>query len=113
MGRTPLDNRRTGIVEDVSYVSAGGNEQRFTVRFGFDKGGAIKECFCNSLKSGTDLNGLINDSCIAISLLLQHGMSMAGLSEAFGENRSEGQEHGPPSSPLGAIVKAGAAIEQA
>lgn len=109
--RTPLKNRRPAILSDVAYTSAGGHEQRFTVRFGFDESGSIKEVFCNSLKSGTDLNGLINDACIAISLLLQHGMGMAQLAEAFGENRAEGQEHGPPSSPLGAIVKAGAGIE--
>lgn len=111
MGRAPLQNRRASVVEDVLYTSAGGNDQRFTVRFGFDQNNRIKECFCNSLKSGTDLNGLINDSCIAISLLLQHGMSMADLAEAFGENRAEGQSNGPPSSPLGAVARAGAKIE--
>ena len=66
----------------------------------------------HSNKDGSDLDAFLSDSCIAISLLLQHGERMETLARAFGENRLEGAETGPPSSALGSIARAGAALDR-
>lgn len=107
MTRTPLKNRRHGI---TSRVSHGGHD--FDVTFGFDECGVIREVFMRSVKEGTDLSAFLSDSCIAISLLLQHGESMESLAKAFGENRLEGEIEGPASSALGTIAREGARLDR-
>lgn len=109
MTRRLLPFRRDGLTVEVTFRSPSGTEQTFIVTYGFDRS-AVMECFCSSPKG--DMQAFINDSCIAMSLLLQHGMTMIQLAEAFGEDRPEGMRSGPPSSPLGAIARTGALIER-
>jgi hypothetical protein len=105
--RKPLPERRECVTDRIRH-----GDHAYSVTFGFDSDLNIKECFCNSPKEGSDAQAFISDSCIAMSLLMQHGMSISDLAETFGENRAEGADEGPPSSPLGAIARAGAAIEK-
>jgi hypothetical protein len=95
------------------YVMNGGQELKMQVTFGLDQLGHVKEVFGRASKTGTDLQGLISDGCIAVSLLLQHGMSIEEVAVALGENRPEGEKSGPPASPLGAIARAGVEVERA
>lgn len=110
MTRIPLPNKRLSIGIDVWYGEAG-KEQSYAVHFGFDPDGFVKEAFCKPFKSGTDMQGLVNDACILISLSLQHGMSITQIAGALGELRSEGAVTGPPASVLGAIARAGVKLE--
>ncbi len=110
MVRNKLPNRRHGITETVTHVSATGNTHKFDVTFGFDDVG-IREVFLHGGKEGTDLQAILTDACIAISMLLQHGETCQTLNHSFGENRAEGSILGPASSPLGTIVRAGAKLE--
>jgi hypothetical protein len=110
--RVPLKNRRLSTTCVVRHTSNNGQQWDFTVTFGFDMDGRVRECFCNSPKSGTDMQAFISDACIAVSLLLQHGMPITLVAAAFGEDRPEGADAGPPSSPLGAIARVGVTIER-
>lgn len=105
--RVALPNRRRQVTDVVTH-----DNRDYLVTFGLGTDGLIRESFCTTAaKTGTDMQAFINDACIAVSLLLQHGMTMAELAAAFGENRNEGEKSGPPSSVLGAIARAGAAID--
>lgn len=110
--RTPLPNKRKTITETVTHTTASGGDFAFPVTFGFDEAGAIREFFCTPSKTGTDIQALINDGALAMSILLQHGVSISELADTLGENRGEGEKSGPPSSAFGAIARAGVAVEQ-
>lgn len=116
MTRVPLRNRRPQQTIDVTWHNAVNDPVVFQISYGFDDregpdSGRIKEVFCTSILVGTDMSGIINDACIALSLLLQHGTTIGVLAEAFGEKRPEGEEYGPPASPIGAICRAGVVLE--
>jgi hypothetical protein len=111
MTRTPLPARRDNATIEVVWVNGRKDDVKFQVTYGLDDAGKVKEVFCTSLKVGTDTAGTINDACIAISKLLQHGETIHEIADSFGENRPEGGDHGPASSPLGAIARAGTVIE--
>lgn len=102
--------RRDGIVVPVKYDSA-----TFAVTYNFISG-MVFECFCaptQETKIGADMQGMLADGCIAISLILQHThLCIGDLAVRFGENRPEGAIDGPPASILGAIARMGATLEQ-
>lgn len=109
--RLVLPARRHAITLQVMAK----NSDSLHVTFGLSPDGNLVETFCNpdsSLKVGSDLQAIVNDSCIAISLLLQHGMTFRQLAASFGEDRVEGAVDGPPSSWLGAIARRGAELER-
>ena len=81
--------------------------QTFNCSFSFDREGVIREAFMRSTKEGNDFSALMVDSAIILSMLLQHGLSMADMVRALGEDSSGGAQ-----SALGAIARAGAALDQ-
>lgn len=110
MTRMPLPARRQAMTQRVVHTSADADEQAYIVTFGAHDG-RVMEIFCSSPKDGSDLQGMINDACIAISVLLQRGETADGLAKMFGENRAEGALSGLPSSPLGTIARVAATID--
>jgi len=100
MTRIALPNRRHGVTVPVEHRG-----QTFACTFSWADDGYIRECFMRSTKEGNDFSALMVDSCIAVSLLLQHGLHMADLVKAFGEDI-----HGPQSA-LGAIARVGAELD--
>lgn len=112
MTRTPLPNRRYGITSKVQWKTWDGREQIFDCTFGFGPDAYVREVFMRAQKEGSDMDALLSDSCIAISILLQHGETCESLCGHFGENRPEGEASGPASSPLGAIVRVGADLDK-
>ena len=111
--RRELPDRRPSITLPVTFSSLWGEEHTFIVTYGFDADGFVRECFCSSPKAGSMMQAFINDACVGISRLLQRGDTIADLVVAFGEDRQEGASAGPPSSPLGAIARAGQHLEDA
>jgi hypothetical protein len=109
--RKVLPHRRLSTTVVVEHADAGGTSS-YIVTFGYGPDYHIYECFCTSPRG--DKQAFINDACIAISLLLQHGIKPETLERAFGENRpiDKPNEIGPPSSPLGAIAREAARIER-
>lgn len=119
MQKEKLPGRRHGVRMPVAFIAPDGNTLSYYITYNISGASErVIECFiCHEdgarfLKSGSMLRAIMEDSCIAISLLLQTGMTMAQIAKAFGENRPEGQTNGPPSSPLGAIARMGAEIDE-
>ena len=77
------------------------------VRVDIDSG----EVFADGRRTGSDAQAMLSDACIAVSLLLQRGMTIGEVAASFGELRAEGQANGSPASLLGRIAIAGAALE--
>ena len=109
--RERLPDRRRGERTEVEFVDAQGNTRRYQVGFGFDRANIIREVFCEAAKSGSDLQDMIHDGCIAMSVALQFGARIGELAKSFSERREETETSGPPASPFGAIARAGAALE--
>lgn len=110
MTRTTLPHRRETVSMRIVHPSGNGGGQYYEVSFGLHDG-RVMECFASGSKSGSDMQAILNDACIAISVLLQHGVRAGKLAQMLGENRAEGETCGPPSSPLGAIARAAALID--
>jgi hypothetical protein len=109
--RQLLPTRRGHTVLTIEFAG-----QKYHVGYGQEIVGKVVqprvvEVFADAKRTGSDSQAQLADSCIAISLLLQHGLTMKQIAEAFGESRSEGMASGPPSSILGCIARAGVALE--
>lgn len=105
-----IPNRRNGAVVQVSHGT-----WEFDVTFNFDPGtGRVAECFYahnNKVKHGSDFDALLIDACVAVSKRAEAGEGFAEIAASFGEDRPPGAAAGPPSSVLGAIARAGAALD--
>lgn len=93
--------------------------QSFHIGFGQVPGGPnlpplppIVEVFADGRKNGSDQQRALSDACIMMSLLLQHGMTMAQIRDSLGEIRNEGEETGAPASIFGVIARAGVELEK-
>ena len=95
MTRERLPNRRPSETETIEHGGA-----RFDVTAGFYLDGRPGEVFAGGAKSGSELDGLLDDSAILSSLLLQHGVEPAALARTVGR-LGDGTA---PASVIGAIV---------
>jgi hypothetical protein len=111
MPREALPNRRLQITSTVFYQDpfSQGRGMEFEISFGFNTSYVLKELFINS--KSHPLTPLLNDICILISRLLQHGDSIESIAEGLGENRNEGEALGAPSSFVGAIARQGCTVQ--
>ena len=67
---------------------------------GFYPNGRPGEAFTGNAKVGSAMDGLLDDACILVSLLLQNGVGPAALAKTVGR-LEDGKE---PVSVIGAIV---------
>jgi len=79
MTRERLANRRPN--ETTTLVFGG---MSFAVTIGFFPDGRPGEVFASGAKPGCDLDYLLDDACVALSLLLQHGVEPAALAKSMG-----------------------------
>lgn len=109
--REKLPNRRLQITSKVQYLDifASGRPMEIEVSFGFDAKWTLKELFITSRTH--PLTPLLNDICILLSRLLQHGDTIESIAEGVGENRNEGQLIGAPASFIGAIARQGVTVQ--
>ncbi len=94
MPRTHLPNRRENETVDLLFEG-----QRYHVTIGLDPDDRPKEVFCHGAKIGSAMDRLLDDACVALSLLLQHRIEPQDLAHSMG--RLDG---GSPSSIIGALV---------
>jgi hypothetical protein len=115
--RMELPNARRGIRTPVVFTTPSGNEAYYITTFNLsEETGRIIECFiCHDdskeMKTGSEMQALLEDGCKLLSRCLQYGDTIHDLAAYCGENRPEGQKNGPPSSVIGAIARTGAALE--
>ncbi|MEO5375100.1 MAG: ribonucleotide reductase [Alphaproteobacteria bacterium] len=94
--RLRLPNRRPSRTATLVH-----DGRDYAVTIGFDPAtGRVREVFAGDVKSGSSMDGILNDACIALSLLLQHGVVPASLAHSMGR-LGDGRA---PASIIGALV---------
>ena len=94
MSRERLPNRRQA--ETVALEHGGMN---FEVTVGFYPDGRPGEVFTHGAKAGSTMDGLLDDACIVVSRLLQHGVTAADLVGSMGR-----LGNAEPASVIGAVI---------
>ena len=92
--RRRLPNRRPNETVDLLFEG-----QRYHATIGFDPYGRPKEVFCHGAKIGSHMDLLLDDACVALSLLLQHGVEPQDLVHSMGR-----LNNGGAASVIGALV---------
>jgi hypothetical protein len=73
----------------------------YSVTIGFDlASGRIGEVFTHGAKVGSAMDGILDDACIGLSLLLQYGVEPAALAASMGR-LGDGKT---PASIIGALT---------
>lgn len=101
MTRRRLPDRRPNVTREIFW-----NGHRITVTIGFHpKTGRPMEVFANTDRGG-DMQAVISDSCVILSLGLQNGTppDELGKSLLIVPAFIDGEETTAPASPIGAIV---------
>ena len=94
MGRECLLNRRPSETVTIEHDGA-----QFEITVGHYLDGRVGEVFAGGAKSGSALDGLLDDAAILISLLLQNGVEPAALAKNVGRL----EDGTAPASVIGAI----------
>ncbi len=94
MSRTHLPNRRENETVDLLFEG-----QRYHVTIGLNPDDRPKEVFCHGAKVGSGMDRLLDDTCVALSLLLQHGVKPRDLAHSMGRLGD-----GAAASIIGALV---------
>jgi len=107
MTRTTLNNRRRCMTADLTH-----NGQRLVVSVGLDADNRVKEVFAgarggaNGDRISGDLDIGLADTCITVSVALQHGIPLADLGKSLVTVPAvvDGAECEVPASPIGAVL---------
>jgi hypothetical protein len=80
MTRQRLPHRRPSITAELVH-----DGHTYAVSIGFDPSdGRVGEVFTHGAKVGSAMDGILDDACIALSLLLQHGIEPSALASSMG-----------------------------
>lgn len=103
MTRQHLPNRRPSMTVRAVWKSEMA-EHPFHVTAGFEpESGAIREVFyADGQRTGSNLRDTVQDACILISLLLQHGATLEEIGRNLSVVRLFGEVH--PATIVGVIV---------
>ena len=94
MTRVRLPDRRFAATSNLAYRGS-----RFTVTVGFYPDGRPGEVFTHGVRTGSTLDGLLSDTCVVVSLLLQHGVEPTDLAASMGR-----LGNAEPASVIGAVI---------
>jgi hypothetical protein len=98
-GRRRLPNRRPARTVDLVFCGA---LYQVTIGYRFDVRTFVSEpaeVFTGGAKPGSEMDAILDDACVTLSLLLQHGVAPAALALSVG--RAEGAV---PASVIGALA---------
>ena len=95
MTRARLPDRRPSETVTLAYAGTA-----YAVTIGYFLDGRPGEVFTHGAKVGSMMDGLLDDACIAVSLLLQHGVDPAAFACSMGR-LGDGSA---PASILGALA---------
>jgi len=80
MTRNRLPNRRPNETVDLKF-----NDTRYAVTVGYNPGtGRIGELFTHGAKVGSNMDAILDDACVALSMLIQYGAEPGGLASSMG-----------------------------
>ena len=77
--RTRLPNRRPNETTELEFGGV-----RYAATLGYFPDGRPGEVFMHGSKVGSTMDGLLDDACIVVSLLLQHGVEPSQLAASMG-----------------------------
>ncbi len=95
MTRKRLPDRRPNETTDLEFDGA-----NYAITLGYFPDGRPGEVFTHGAKIGSAIDGLLDDTCIVISILLQHGADPSRLAGSMGR-LGNGRR---PASIIGAIA---------
>jgi hypothetical protein len=96
MTRQRLPDRRPGMTTLLVH-----NDRSYSVTIGFDVASdRVGEVFTHGAKVGSSMDAILDDACITLSLLLQHGIEPSSLASSMGR-LGDGKT---PASIIGALA---------
>ncbi|MFN3349082.1 ribonucleotide reductase [Pseudorhodoplanes sp.] len=95
MNRARLPDRRPNLTAAVEHAG-----RSYAVTIGFHPDGRAGEVFTHGAKAGSEIDFLLDDACVAISLLLQLGADPSALAASMGR-LGDGSS---PASIIGALA---------
>ena len=99
-----LPQRRQGVTVKLVHVLGNGENLSILITANVDADNTVREVFCANPMKGSDMDSMLTDGCILISLLLQAGEPLAAVAAKMSELRPPGSDKGPPASVFGAIL---------
>lgn len=108
MKRTPLPSRRRNETFTLDWRG-----QTVSVTFGIDAAGRVREVFADIAKTGTDLQALLADWCVIVSVALQHDIPPSALARSLCRvpDPARGEGADLPASLIGAIMEVATTAE--
>ena len=80
MARQHLPNRRPNETVDVVH-----DGRAYEITLGFNPAtGEVREIFTHGAKVGSAMDGILSDTCILLSILLQHGVQPSSFAGSMG-----------------------------
>ncbi len=96
MARQRLPNRRANETVNVTH-----DGHAYAVTLGFDPTtGEVREIFTHGAKVGSAMDGILDDTCILLSILLQHGVDPSSFVGSMGRLGHGGE----PASIIGRLA---------
>ena len=96
MTRQHLPNRRANETVDVTH-----DGHAYAVTLGFEPAsGEVREIFTHGAKVGSAMDGILDDVCILLSILLQHGVQPSSFVGSMGKLGHGGE----PASIIGRLA---------
>ena len=97
--RRHLPDRRPSITRTVKWAG-----KEFSLTVGYFLNGRPGEIFMDGPKTGSDMRAILADTCVVISLALQHGIEPAALAHSLARVPVSETESAP-ASVIGAVVE--------
>lgn len=100
MSRERLPDRRPSATVSLSW-----HGHAFAVSVGYAVDGRVREVFASGMRGGSDMQRLVDDACVVISIALQCGASSGDLRRSIGSvpDPAAGMAE-TPASVIGAIL---------
>jgi hypothetical protein len=95
------------VTERIEFLRSDGGLASYDATVGFDDGGWPKEVFLSGARAGSDMAAALDDTAVALSVALQHGVRAEAMALSVSRN-SEGM----PISAIGAALDLLARIER-
>jgi hypothetical protein len=101
--RVFLPQRRPSVTRAVTIA-----DRPVAVTVGFYLDGRPGEVFADGPKEGSQMQAVLSDACVLVSIALQHGLPPAALAQSLGRSPAPwlGEDATVWASPIGAILEA-------